>query len=133
MVSDQWRDSKGRYIKHKLTMNDLAHWLMDRSTKNKKGCWIWDKSLQRDGYAKINKQGFWQGHILSYYVFYNSYNPQLLVLHKCHVRSCINPKHLYQGTHFDNNRDTIKAGRGKNQFKAGPAHPNYKVGKYVKA
>lgn len=37
-----------------------------------------------------------------------------LVLHKCDVRSCVRPSHLFIGTHLENNRDTIKKGRDKN-------------------
>ena len=68
---------------------------------------------------KINKNGFWQGHRLSYAAYNSeSYDSCLLVLHKCHNRKCVNPEHLYQGTYTDNARDTVKAGRAKGLFKS---------------
>lgn len=84
-----------------------------------------------------NKQGFWQGHRLSYFIYYNTYNPALLVLHKCHIRSCVNPKHLYQGTYKDNAQDTKHAGRLKGIFECGSKHWNYKYSdeqiRYIKS
>ena len=41
-----------------------------------------------------------------------------LVCHHCDNRICINPNHLYVGTHIDNNQDTVRRGRYKNQYGA---------------
>jgi len=42
------------------------------------------------------------------------------VCHKCDVRNCVNPHHLFVGTHADNNRDMIAKGRAVNL--SGEAH-----------
>lgn len=114
-LSDEWQN----YINNRVSVDE-------------KGCWNWKLSLHRDGYAKIKKGGFWQGHRLSFAAYYpEEYDKDLLVLHKCHNRKCVNPKHLYQGTHSDNNKDTIEAGKGRNQFQCGELHPNSKVDKFL--
>lgn len=48
----------------------------------------------------------------------------LLVLHHCDNRPCVNPEHLYAGTHRDNTRDAIVRGRFKPPpHYTGAAHP----------
>lgn len=133
-LSDEWlsRDKKGQYIKKPTNSQALQHWIEQRVKIDLKGCWKWVLSLHRDGYAKINKFGFWQGHRLSYYAFHKvEYKKNLLVLHRCHNRDCVNPDHLYQGTHFDNAKDTAESGRAKGIFLNGIYHKNVKLTEYV--
>jgi HNH endonuclease len=47
------------------------------------------------------------GHRVSYELHVAPIPPDLCVLHKCDVRSCTNPTHLFLGTKADNNRDKI--------------------------
>jgi DNA invertase Pin-like site-specific DNA recombinase len=49
----------------------------------------------------------------------------LFVLHKCDVRSCVNPHHLYLGTHAQNGRD--KMNRGRCAYMKGSANPRAKL------
>jgi DNA invertase Pin-like site-specific DNA recombinase len=44
----------------------------------------------------------------------------MMVLHKCDNRQCVNPEHLYLGTHSDNMRDRKERARTTKGEKAGP-------------
>lgn len=76
------------------------------------GCYLWAGAVIRAGYGKLGRRGrtlsahryFWEEE--------NGPIPNgLHVLHKCDVRNCVNPDHMFLGTHGDNMRDMFAKGR----------------------
>lgn len=77
-------------------------------TVNESGCHIWCGS-QSQGYGSMRFEGKrWLAHRLSYEMHHGAFpecQTGLVVCHKCDVKLCCNPDHLYLGTDKQNARD----------------------------
>jgi len=90
------------------------------------GCWLWAGVILDNGYGQIrvdNKK--WLAHRLSWSLNKGEIPGGALVLHRCDVRACVNPDHLFTGTHQDNINDCIAKGRYPN--KGGDTAPYRKL------
>ncbi len=86
--------------------------LKKRSRVDVSGCVLWTAAKEPRGYGNIRWRGrMWRAHRLSWVAARGPIPDGLLVCHKCDVPSCINPDHLFLGTHQDNSDDKIKKGR----------------------
>ena len=77
------------------------------------GCWLWLGSLGPTGYGLFYfpPRNMVPAHQASWEIYRGSRNG-FHVLHNCDNRPCVNPEHLYLGTHQDNMRDRDSRGRG---------------------
>jgi len=87
----------------------FAHYTIDEN-----GCWIWLGSKNGCGYGSSRRGG---KTIRMHRAFYERHvgpiPAGLLVCHKCDVRACVNPEHLFFGTNKDNMDDRDRKGRLK--------------------
>lgn len=82
-------------------------------------CLIWTWGKDKDGYGKLK----WGGrderaHRVSYSLTHGPVPDGLMVLHRCHTPSCIEPDHLYAGDGSQNMADMALAKRGRGQRKS---------------
>ena len=78
-----------------------------------RGCWPWYTGQRDDGYGCIRvSKKLMLAHRVSYAAFNGPIADNLLVLHACDNRPCINPHHLSLGSHKDNALDCdLRGGR----------------------
>lgn len=78
------------------------------------GCWLWNASTLPSGYGQFCLAGKMKGaHRVAYELYIGPIPDGLHVLHACDVTWCVNPEHLFLGTHRDNMQDMTSKGRGK--------------------
>lgn len=95
------------------TDNEIKELLYSESVVTEKGCWELKRARDKFGYPRIsynNKSVL--AHRLSYKLFNGPVN-NMCVCHSCDNPGCVNPKHLWLGTHQDNMTDKVKKGRAK--------------------
>lgn len=74
------------------------------------GCWLWTKSVDRDGYGKAwwNKR-LYRVHRLAFEAWVGAIPGGVVVDHLCRQRSCLNPGHLELVTAIENTRRGVAA------------------------
>jgi len=76
------------------------------------GCWLWSGATYASGYGAFRRKGKnYLTHRVAYEQAFGPVPDGMLICHRCDVRSCCNPSHLFVGTYTDNNRDMGKKGR----------------------
>ena len=81
------------------------------------GCWLWTGCGSLCGYGRFGAGGHYGGlipaHRQAWMLFRGPIPDGLEVAHKCDVRWCVNPDHLWLATHAENMADMLAKGRRK--------------------
>jgi hypothetical protein len=101
----------------KLTLMQRIESIIKRIRHSETGCWLWVGDRERHGYGVIRTGKIphtrEMAHRMVWKIFRGPIPEGLDVLHRCDVPPCVNPAHLFVGTHADNMRDMVAKGRNK--------------------
>lgn len=85
-------------------------WIEARSEPElNSGCRLWSKTCFPHGYGKSSSRA---AHRLAWEAYHGPIPEGQHVLHRCDTPACVNPAHLYLGSHSRNMRDMCERGRG---------------------
>jgi hypothetical protein len=115
----------------KLNRTPLKVRLMRRVTPVPTGCWLWNGN-QASGYGRVyagpdRDTRHLLAHRAAYQEFIGDVPNGMDVLHICDVPLCVNPAHLFLGTHRENMADMIAKGRQRLNPAKGADHPEAKL------
>ncbi len=87
-------------------------WAKVDKTSHPGGCWLWTGAKSTAGYGQLRFKGkTYIASRLSYQFNVGSIPAGMFVCHRCDNPPCVNPTHLFLGTHTDNMHDCSLKGR----------------------
>lgn len=102
-----------RYNRKRLPEKERFFNRIQKSLYN--DCWLWIGNKNRQGYGIFFDDSGKEvrAHRYSYFIEYGHLDKTKYVCHTCDNPSCVNPKHLWEGTAKDNNEDCRNKNRAK--------------------
>jgi hypothetical protein len=102
-------------------------------------CWIWKGALSGRGYGSFSfNQKTMPAHRYSFLIHKGPVPDGGVICHSCDTPSCVNPEHLWAGTHSENTQDMFKkdrqgsSNRKKTHCRRGHSFEEFEPAVYIK-
>ena len=75
-------------------------------------CWLWTGRLEKDGGGRVRTPiGRMQASRAAFQMANGLIPPHVFACHRCDNYQCVNPDHMFAGSHRDNMQDMVAKGR----------------------
>lgn len=105
------RKGTGGHVRYCSVTTEQLFWMkVDKVGDG--GCWLWTGAKRWDGYGRLQIPGRQlTAHRYSWELAEGPIPDGMHVLHYCDTPGCVNPGHLWLGSHDDNMRDRSRKNR----------------------
>lgn len=108
---DDLRNSGMRDLPSSLTQSEKDRFFEKVFIGSEKDCWLW-LAYTINGYGRFRLRGKQcYAHRVAWVIANGEIPDEKLVCHKCDTPPCVNPTHLFVGTHVNNTQDALDKGR----------------------
>lgn len=107
-------------------MSELSRFMQLVEKEPLSGCWLWLGYTNAAGYgihSRLKKRTY--AHRRAWELMRGSISGETMVCHRCDTPACVNPEHLFLGSHSDNMADMRAKGRAFRP--AGTLHPQHRL------
>lgn len=112
----------------KKSKREIAIRLKAKTIQAANGCWEWTGGFHGVGYGSVPAKmgGGRYAHRAMHEAVISEIPKGMYVLHSCDNRKCINPEHLFIGSHMDNIKDMHAKNRQRGGSMPGEKNPHAK-------